>query len=250
MAELSLKALANARALFDDATALYERGRIASAFTLVGLAADELGKHVLVTSFYGGRDESDDEWRKFWKRFRHHESKLGDALWGAWAGDLLSEDPPPNVKAFHERRLSATYVDIADDGTVQTPADSITAADVEAALGLVSGEVKFCEEALRGATPETLGRHMESMRTSGIADEFRRLLTDAGPTASMGFVIGMRAGLPPDEALAFARFAEENIKPPQDTRPTPACDADESSRDADRSSGTGFSIGEADAYRS
>ena len=78
---------------------------------VAGLAADELGKHILVTSFYA-REQTDEEWRKFWRRFRSHQSKLGDALLGAWAGDLVSEDPPPDVAEFHQERLRATYVDV------------------------------------------------------------------------------------------------------------------------------------------
>jgi AbiV family abortive infection protein len=79
MAELSLAALANARRLFDDAVRLKADGRVASAYLLAGLAADELGKHVLVTSFYG-REETDAEWRRFWRRFRDHQEKLGNSL--------------------------------------------------------------------------------------------------------------------------------------------------------------------------
>ncbi|MPZ61580.1 MAG: AbiV family abortive infection protein [Propionibacteriales bacterium] len=214
MAELALEALSNARRLLDDATHLYDQGRLPSAYMLAALAADELGKHVLITSFYGAREDSAEEWRKFWKRFRLHEFKLGDALWAAWVGDLDTEDPPPKIKEFHQRRLSATYVDVGDDGLVQTPSRSISAADVDRALGVVSGELKFCETALKGATPRALARHLEGLRSSAIAGELRSVLSDAGPIAAIAFAIALRAGLPSDEALAFARFSDETFQPP------------------------------------
>lgn len=76
---------------------------------VAGLAADELGKHVLVNSFFL-RDQADEEWRQVWRRFRSHESKLNDKLLMAWAGDLISEGPQPDAAAFHRKRLLATYV--------------------------------------------------------------------------------------------------------------------------------------------
>lgn len=60
MAEVALAALANARRLLADATFLRVSGRTASAYVLAGLAADELGKHVLVASFFG-REDTDTE---------------------------------------------------------------------------------------------------------------------------------------------------------------------------------------------
>lgn len=61
LAELSLSALGNAQSLFDDARRLETAGRHASAFLLAGLAADELGKHILVTSFPARRPD-EAEW--------------------------------------------------------------------------------------------------------------------------------------------------------------------------------------------
>jgi AbiV family abortive infection protein len=93
-----------------------------------------LGKHVLVSSFFA-RDQTDEEWRKFWRRFRSHQEKLGDALLGAWAGDLFSEDPPPDAAAFHQERLLATYTDVSDDGTVSKPSDAVAKERVDELLG-------------------------------------------------------------------------------------------------------------------
>ena len=80
MAAVALESLANARRLYDDAVLLRQADRLPSAFMVAGLAADELGKHVLVAAFYGAREETDAEWRNFWRRFRNHESKLDNTL--------------------------------------------------------------------------------------------------------------------------------------------------------------------------
>ena len=94
MAEVSLAAMRNCRRLLDDAVMLAGAGRLPSALMLAGLAADELGKHVLVASFFA-REGTDEDWRKFWSRFRNHTEKLGDALMGSWVGDLLTDEPEP-----------------------------------------------------------------------------------------------------------------------------------------------------------
>ncbi|MGC7268693.1 AbiV family abortive infection protein, partial [Mycobacteroides abscessus subsp. abscessus] len=89
MAETALEAMRNARRLLDDAAVLAEDDRLPSAFMLVGLAADELGKHILVASFFS-RIPDDDDWRTFWRRFRRHTEKLGNSLMSSWLGNLLT----------------------------------------------------------------------------------------------------------------------------------------------------------------
>ena len=174
---------------------------------VAGLAADELGKHVLVSSFYGVREETDEEWRKFWRRFRNHESKLGDALMGAWVRDLFTDEPPPDVAAFHQERLLATYVDLDPDGAVTVPARFITEGRVNEVLSLIEGELGFCESVLARATPTEFAAVLESMRTSETAEEMRTLIEEGGPEAPMAFAIAARTGMSRDEAMAFARQA-------------------------------------------
>ena len=102
---MALEALVNARRLYDDAMSLRQSDRLPSAFMVAGLAADELGKHILVTSFCN-RDQTDEEWRKFWRRFRNHQSKLGDALLNAWAGDLNQRRPTAGCGRVSSRAFS------------------------------------------------------------------------------------------------------------------------------------------------
>jgi AbiV family abortive infection protein len=207
MAAIALAALANARRLFDDAVLLRDCGRIPSAFLLAGLAADELGKHVMVASFYGIREETDAEWRNFWRRFRTHQEKLGDALWSAWIGDLLTDDPPPNVEAFHLQRLAATYVDVSQEGELKVPTDAITEEELNDVLDKLLSEVEYCETYLATATPSTLGATLAAMRKSEYANELRGVIGDQGSTGAMAYAVAIRAGLAHDEAVAVAAEA-------------------------------------------
>jgi AbiV family abortive infection protein len=204
MAEIVLAALSNARRLLDDAVLMTERGRTPTAFLLVGLAADELGKHVMVASFYGMRQESDDDWKKFWRRFRTHQEKLGDALWAAWAGDLLTEDPPPDVEAFHRRRLASTYVDVDDNGCIATPQSTVTTAELEEALARIKPELEFCERGFGAATPSALGAAFSRMRDSENSEQVREIISDLGPMGSLAYVIASRGGASHDAAVQFA----------------------------------------------
>lgn len=155
---IALEALTNARDLFDDGLVLYERQRISSAFTLIGLAADELGKHILVASFYGAREDTDAEWKKFWQRFRRHQEKLGNSLYAAWAGDLLSDEAPPDAELFHKQRLAATYVDIDDNDLVQTPRTSINKNDVAHAIERIGSELDFVNPSLKAQRQKAWAR--------------------------------------------------------------------------------------------
>jgi AbiV family abortive infection protein len=208
MAEVGLEALVNARRLYDDAVSLRQGDRLPSALMVAGLAADELGKHVLVSSFYV-REQTDEEWRKFWWRFRNHESKLGDALLGAWAGDLFSEDPPPDVARFHQERLLATYVDVTSDGTVSAPSWIVRKGRVDEILSLLQRELSYCDSMVAEATPSQFAAVLESMRTSAHGQEIRQFLNEGGPDAAMAFAIGARAGMPYDLALSFAQQVKD-----------------------------------------
>ncbi len=212
MAGIALAALSNARRLFDDAVLMRDRGRTPTALLLAGLAADELGKHVMVASFYGVREETDDNWKKIWQRFRTHQEKLGDALWAAWAGDLLTDSPPPDVAAFHRRRLASTYVDVDDDGRVVTPSATVTSAEVNDALSRIRPELEFCERGFGGATPSALGTAFSRMRDSTHAEQMRAIIGDLGPTGTLAYVIAVRGGASHKDAVEFASVASAALR--------------------------------------
>lgn len=210
MAELAIEAMRNSRRLLEDAAALAEAQRLPSAFMLTGLAADELGKHILVASFYS-REGTEDDWRKFWRRFRDHTEKLGDALIGAWIGDLLADEPPPRANDFHKQRLASTYVDISGDGTITTPTIAISREAFDAAFESIDRELTYCEGVLAHATPEQLGATLESMRTSPHGRALTELSEELGAEAAMAFAIALRSGMGASYATAFARQASRML---------------------------------------
>lgn len=211
MADVALAALSNARRLLDDADLLRNAGRGASAYILGGLAADELGKHVLAASFYG-RDDTAEEWRKFWTRFRRHQEKLGNTLISAWVGDLLADEAPPDVEGFHQRRLGATYVDIRPEGTIAVPDEIICEEDLENLLQLVRRELSFCETVLRGADCAQLAATFREIRASELAREMREA-QQRSPIGPVALALAPRSGLDPNEALQFLADVERSLAP-------------------------------------
>lgn len=208
MAETALEAMRNARRLLDDAAVLAEANRLPSAFMLVGLAADELGKHILVASFFS-RAPDDDDWRSFWRRFRRHTEKLGNALMGSWLGDLFTDEPPPDAEHFHQRRLAATYVDVTAEGKIQTPTCTVTRQMFAESFDSIDRELQYCESVLAKSSPRQLAQVLESMRTSLQGSLVAQCIDEYGPEAGMAFVIATRSGMPTDQALALAQRAGE-----------------------------------------
>lgn len=79
------KALFNANELLNDARVLLNNGRWARALFLSQIAAEELGKYVIIISAAVnltrarrlGKDfDSKKFWRDFWKRYRFHRAKM------------------------------------------------------------------------------------------------------------------------------------------------------------------------------
>lgn len=165
LAELSSATLGSARRLFDDAKLLYDAGRYPSSFVLLGLSADELGKHVMVTAFCAAREDTDAEWEKFWVRFRRHEAKLDVALYGAWFEDLLDLGGPITGREFHKRRLGATYVDLNPvDRSIVTPEELASAEVAKAALLQVGRYLASCESVMAQTDVDRLTEVFEKTR--------------------------------------------------------------------------------------
>jgi len=95
----------NARSLVDDARLLLEAKRYARAFALAELAAEELGKLILVagTAIRVALDLEVD-WRRFWHRFRHHPSK-------AWNAALIDRIMAVNAEAWIAGKVDAITAD-------------------------------------------------------------------------------------------------------------------------------------------
>lgn len=218
LVEFSLAALASSRRLFDDADLLRRSERRASAFVLLGLAADELGKHILVASFVT-RDQTEKEWRKFWSRLGRHTEKLGDSLliamneylalvstgsieWDESVLKLITVDE----QAFHTARLGSTYVDWNDDARSVTSPDSVASPDlVDGMFEIVRAGLEYSEKLFRSQDAASLGRLFETLRGS----EKQRLL--ANSTQFLAYRQATLSGAAHENAVEFARLMDESF---------------------------------------
>lgn len=204
MAAVSLASLANARRLYEDAIRLRDLGSHATAYCVAGLAVDELGKHILAASFFGGRDGSDGDWRTFWKRFRKHQDKLGNGLLFGWMGDLLSDDAPPDVEQFHKSRLDATYVEVDERGNVREPHEVVSRPQLSVLLERLHRELSFCEGVFENISAERLGEVLRAAHEPEVRSAARALRDEMGPTASFSLLLALRQGINPSAALDVA----------------------------------------------
>ena len=70
------KSLANAKELIEEAEILAEKNKIARAYTLFQFSIEEIGKALLTFTFIlKGDIESDEETKKFLKKFTSHLEK-------------------------------------------------------------------------------------------------------------------------------------------------------------------------------
>ncbi|MCP8309426.1 MAG: AbiV family abortive infection protein [archaeon] len=74
------KALANARALIEDAEILFAAGRYPRSFAMAHLACEELGKVIMLASIGIQIRLGRANWKKFWRRFRSHKEKTKNIL--------------------------------------------------------------------------------------------------------------------------------------------------------------------------
>lgn len=70
-----VKALDNSKRLRRDADILFRAGSFASAFFLVQISTEELGKYSLIVSSSISALHGSLDWKNFWKRFRSHKNK-------------------------------------------------------------------------------------------------------------------------------------------------------------------------------
>jgi len=151
--------LENAEALIEDARLLFKNGRFPRSVALCVLSFEELGKIILLggTLSYS----SDEQWAKFWKRFRNHESKrrivasIEADMWGLTEDERREES---ETEEFVERmKLLCLYVDSVDE-KLYTPMGSF-GSEIERissnALKFAEGRAAMFRHFLSVVTPET-----------------------------------------------------------------------------------------------
>jgi AbiV family abortive infection protein len=95
----------NAVGLLDDAKLLLDAGRFPRAFALAELAAEELGKVILVAAMaVRVAVGMPPNWSRFWGKFLHHPDK-------AWNASLIDRVMAVNAKAWAEGDVDAIKAD-------------------------------------------------------------------------------------------------------------------------------------------
>ena len=156
--------------MFDDATLLLKEGRHASAFNLLGLAADELGKHIMVTAFPtrpGGKTARS----KFRHRVRSHETKLRNARTVILVEEVVRMEHPSErlegvlgERDFHDLRLRATYVNWGQcTSKVAEPSNAVASETVASFMKAVQAALELCES------------RFDFVSAEGLASIFREL---------------------------------------------------------------------------
>jgi AbiV family abortive infection protein len=156
----------NARELLEDADILADHGRHARAYVLLHTACEELGKFsVLEIGARGLVHGRPPQWKRFWKRFRSHDSKsaqLQVQLLMLAASSLESEDLFSLSDALFDRGISirnaALYVDQAADGTFRKPSDLGFEVPAPALRCLADHALRCAEE--RGSSAEEIEAHL------------------------------------------------------------------------------------------
>ncbi len=141
--EFGMAALANARALADESTALADLGHAARAFALSVVGIEELAKGIgaWLTLVHGyGPDAPPDTWDTFWELARRagHAGKIDAGLFLRRVAEL---EPDEDFQAtlskaigapVQQMKLAALYVDLEPGGEVGVPAEFATQGGVEA----------------------------------------------------------------------------------------------------------------------
>jgi AbiV family abortive infection protein len=206
LAEWALAALSNARRLYSDAVLLFDADRTASAMVLLGLATDEIGKHMMITAF-PIRGASEPERKKFERRVRSHVEKVGNPLLMDWMLDPDAIGDPPDPAEFHRLRNSAIYSDLTVDG-VTVPEKQVDRSRVAKNLAAMGRFLRYCEALTRGVDTAKLAATMKRGRTAPPTNEERSSLWKrANLVASVN-------GVPEPEAARFATIVEAVMTEP------------------------------------
>lgn len=126
-----LKCQENAGTLIEEATFLASRGRYERAYFLAHTACEELSKFfILNIAGKGVCNGNPPDWKRFWQRFRSHDSKLSQldlqfSIVGEideTARDLMNALDILLPQGLFVRNASL-YVDIGPDGKFRSPDD-------------------------------------------------------------------------------------------------------------------------------
>jgi len=202
----------NARELITEADILTEHGRHARAYALLHTACEELGKFaVLEIGARGLLAGRAPRWKRFWQRFRSHDSKSAQlevqimilAASSAEAGDLAKL-----TRTLFDHGLSvrnaALYVDRGPDGAFRAPSSIDFSVPAPALRAVAEHALAASQE--RGTSPADVETHLHQPTTAEMAGQARDLLLKA-------FERLRDLGITEEEAKRLVAKAARNPKP-------------------------------------
>ena len=167
----------NARDLIVEADILTEHGRHARAYALLHTACEELGKFaVLEIGAKGLLAGRAPKWKRFWQRFRSHDSKTAQlevqlmklAASSAQAGDLAKL-----ATALFDFGLlvrnAALYVDRGPDGAFRTPSSLDFSMPTPGLRVVAEHALAAAQE--RGTSPADIDLHLRRPATAEVAEQ-------------------------------------------------------------------------------
>lgn len=170
----------NAHELIADADVLSESGRHARAYALLYTACEELGKFsVLEIGARGIFRGKPPEWKRFWQRFRSHDSKSAQLEVQLLMLAISSSDTDDFVglaETLFSRGLqvrnAALYADFGPDGNFRKPSDI----DFDVPLPGLRAVAAYALAATdqRGETPTEIEAHLkvaptfDTLKTAGV----------------------------------------------------------------------------------
>jgi len=175
----------NARELIAEADTLTEHGRHARAYALLHTACEELGKFaVLEIGAKGLLAGRAPKWKRFWQRFRSHDSKsaqLEVQLMMLAASSAQADELAKLASTLFAYRLSvrnaALYVDQGSDGAFRTPS-SLDFSVPAPGLRAVAEHALAAAEA-RGTSSAHIFVHLRQPATAEAAEQAHYLLVKA-----------------------------------------------------------------------
>jgi len=162
----------NARELLHDAKLLEENLRYARAYMVLHTACEELAKFFILE--LAGRRLSQGNppsWKRFWQRFRNHDSKIAQlsvqllALrieGGAIDPDLLAAADTLFSYELQPRNASL-YVDMGQNGEFRSPNDIDFSVPLPTVWGVVTLALRAANQ--RGETVNELHSHLQKAST-------------------------------------------------------------------------------------
>lgn len=171
----------NARELIAEADILTEHGRHARAYALLHTACEELGKFaVLEIGAKGLLAGRAPKWKRFWQRFRSHDSKSAQlevqlmmlAASSAQAGDL-AELARTLFDFGLSVRNAALYVDRGPDGAFRKPSSLDFSVPAPGLRAVAEHALAAAQE--RGTSPADIDVHLRRPATAEVAEQARDL---------------------------------------------------------------------------